>query len=513
MDISNSGANFVGVSENIKRKKLKMPYSRDNWINNKEYFHHPQPSELDNFLKNKNRINDDIKSLNTNIHKESESQKSLNVRSITKIKDEEEKKIIIQSHSDFCDIERIDDEFYLVNKKEIEISFMIYLSLTKISKNINIAIYTFNIAQVNLFKERFKDELSFVKIVLLNENCTNFDNADYIIISYIESEINEESKKKYYNFKSNLNSRKFYTDEFTKRIFETYTRIKLYIICNPDYLQKSVENIINNNEDIKEEEFSIKQSINENIVIPTAPKFKEIQVPIINRDNVSNEYNVCFIIDNTGSMGSWIIVIKDICSNLFGEIVAKFNKYNFSFGCVLYADKISIDTDQNYKISFTKDEDEFRAKLEEVELQNGDDVAEDWVSGFQIALDELEWGNGTKLIFHIADAPHHGKIFNIDKKDDKFLDEEDDINGKNLIKLIERCSKRNIKITGINIDNVASFKVFKKEYEKVNGPNYEIIDVNGMELVKGNDFINKKILDIIEKCLDENKADESKIIK
>ena len=34
-----------------------------------------------------------------------------------------------------------------------------------------------------------------------------------------------------------------------------------------------------------------------------------------------------------------------------------------------------------------------------------------------------------------------------------------------------------------------------------------------MELVKGNDFINKKILDIIEKCLDENKADESKIIK
>ena len=64
-------------------------------------------------------------------------------------------------------------------------------------------------------------------------------------------------------------------------------------------------------------------------MIPTAPKFKEIQVPIINRDNVSNEYNVCFIIDNTGSMESWINVIKDICSNLFGEIVAKFNKYNF----------------------------------------------------------------------------------------------------------------------------------------------------------------------------------------
>ena len=104
-------------------------------------------------------------------------------------------------------------------------------------------------------------------------------------------------------------------------------------------------------------------------------------------------------------------------------------------------------------------------------------------------------------------------IFNTDKKDDNFLNVEDDINGKNLIKLIKRCSERNIKITGINIDKVCSFKVFKEEYQKVNGPNYEIIDVNGEELIKGNDYIKKKILDIIEKSLDENKADESKIIK
>ena len=228
---------------------------------------------------------------------------------------------------------------------------------------------------------------------------------------------------------------------------------------------------------------------------------------------MSHEYNVCFIIDNTSSMGSWINVIKDICNNLFKEIVQKFNKYKFYFGCVLYADHISIETDKNYKINFTQDENEFKSKLEEIEMQNGDDVAEDWVSGFQIALDELNWGNGTKLIFHIADAPHHGKIFNTDKKDDNFLDEEDDINGKNLIKLIKNCSERNIKITGINIDKVCSFKVFKAEYEKVNGPNYEIIDVNGEELIKGNDYINKKVLNIIEKCLDENKVDESKIIK
>ena len=130
------------------------------------------------------------------------------------------------------------------------------------------------------------------------------------------------------------------------------------------------------------------------------------------------------------------------------------------------ADKISISTDENYIIDFTQDENEFKSKLEEVKGQNGDDVAEDWVSGFQDAIDILNWGNGTKLLFHIADAPYHGKIFNTDKKNDNCLDEDNDINWKNLIKLIKRCSERNIKITGINIDKVCSFKVFKKNIKK-----------------------------------------------
>ena len=291
---------------------------------------------------------------------------------------------------------------------------------------------------------------------------------------------------------------------------EKYTRKKLYLICNDEYLKKSIEDTnIKSNINIEE---SIKGKIKgNNLESPIAKAYKEIQAPIINREYISNDYNICFLIDNTGSMGSWISVIKDICKKLFEEIVKKFNKYKFYFGCVLYADKISVVTDKNYIINFTQNAEVFKSKLEEIELQNGGDVAEDWATAFQIALEELNWGSGIKLIFHIADAPHHGKIFNIDKKDDKFLDEIDDINGKNLIKLIKRCSDRNIKITGISIDNVCSFKVFKEEYEKVNGAKYEIIEVNGMELIKGNEYINKKVIDIIEKSVNENKADENEI--
>lgn len=202
-------------------------------------------------------------------------------------------------------------------------------------------------------------------------------------------------------------------------------------------------------------------------------------------------------------MSSWINAIKNICNELFIDIVKQFNKYKFFFGCVLYADKPSCSRDDNFKVNFTQNQHVFKSQLEKIEGQDGDDVAEDWVSGFQIALDELDWGNGRKLIFHIDDAPQHGKTFNTDKKNDNYLYDKDDIHGKNLIKLIKRLSDRNIKITGISINNVCSFKVFQEEYKKVNGPKYEITEVRN---IIGDNRIKNKVLEIIKKSVNENKG-------
>ena len=424
---------------------------------------------------------------------------------------EEKKEKIIQRHSYFGDIKKIKGELYLVNHEEVRITLMLCHSLKMISQNISV--YTFNIAQVELLKEQFKEELSFINIILLNENCTNFIYSDYIIINYIESPISKELREKYFYFNSNLNSKKYFTEDFTNKVLEKYTKNKLYLICNFDYLTQEIDNsndnIINNS--LENSESNVNLIVPENKSIPLGKVSNELIVREINRDYVSNEYNVCFIIDNTGSMEHWINIIKNICINLFIEIVKKFDKYIFSFGFVLYGDKPSVETDQNFALNFTNNEEEFKTKLEEVKLQSGGDGAEDWVSGFKLALEELKWGNGTKLIFHIADAPAHGKTFNINKRDDNFLEEENDEHGQNLIELIKECSNRNIKIIGINIDNVSSFKVFKEQYENYKGPKYEIININGSELREGDNYINKKMFEIIEQNINASKA--SKFLK
>ena len=393
------------------------------------------------------------------------------------------KRMIIQTHSRCCDIEKIDRKLYLVNNEEANISLLLCHSLS----DKNISIYTFNKGQVNLLEKKIKKELPFVNIYLLNDKCTNINFANYIIINYIDSPISEKSLKKYPKFVSELDSNKFYNKEFLDLILKKYTGKILYLICNNNYLKSKKRG--KNNDDMS-----------------FVKVYKEIQVPTISRKIVSNEYDICFILDNTGSMRSWIDSLKNICVNLFKEIVDKYKDYIFSFSCVLYGDKPSCITDENYKIDFTENSLQFKSELEKIDLQDGDDTAEDWVSGFKIALEELIWGNGTKLIFHFADAPHHGKIFNVDKVSDNFLYCEDDIHGKNLIELINRCSMRNIKITGISIDHVSSFDVFKNEYEKAKGPKYEIININSDELIYENNNIDKKIFKIIENCINENKS-------
>ena len=497
----NKGIIIKSNVDNQKKDEKIFDYDRENKntiiedkiIEHKGKNKKEDEHKLNNYYsKNKNIINED---------------KTIKTKKIKK------KEKIIQNHSYHCNIERINGELYLVNYEEVKITLLLVNSL-KLSRNDIIVVYTFNIAQVEILKEQFKDKLSFINIILFNEECTNFCYSDYIIINYIDSDISLESKQKYPFFKSQLNSKKFFTEEFTNHILKKFTKKSLYLVCNYEYLKRNNnENL--NNEDNKDNDNYSKNALSNkknykdnNLEIPKAKISREIVSEKINRDYVTNEYNVCFLIDNTGSMRKWINIVKSLCNNLFTEIVKKYNKYIFYFGCVLYADKFSIETDKNFIVDFTQDENKFKNDLEKIELQDGDDSAEDWVTGFEMTLEDLKWVNGTKLIFHIADAPAHGKIFNIDKKNDNFLNNDNDIHGKNLIKLIKKCSQRNIKITGININNVGSFKVFKQEYEKVKGPKYEIIGIDGAEIINGNDYIKRKIFEIIEESINNNKNNE-----
>jgi hypothetical protein len=49
-----------------------------------------------------------------------------------------------------------------------------------------------------------------------------------------------------------------------------------------------------------------------------------------------------------------------------------------------------------------------QAQIATVMASGGGDRPEDWVGAYRLALNEMNWRLGQKLIIHLADAPAHG---------------------------------------------------------------------------------------------------------
>jgi hypothetical protein len=81
------------------------------------------------------------------------------------------------------------------------------------------------------------------------------------------------------------------------------------------------------------------------------------------------------------------------------------------FGCVCYRDPVDSPSDKHQVHQLEEDIDQMVSFLATVPAMGGGDGPEDWVGGYGLALDAIQWRNGAKTIIHIADAPAHGARF------------------------------------------------------------------------------------------------------
>jgi len=104
----------------------------------------------------------------------------------------------------------------------------------------------------------------------------------------------------------------------------------------------------------------------------------------------------------------------------------------------------------------TSDIKDLEKKISQVHVSGGGggDGAEDWAGGYELALKNMNWRNGIKLIIHICDDGAHGEQFT---PKDPFFEE-----GEKLISEIKECVEQNINIIGFKIG-----KAPEKSFEKI----------------------------------------------
>ena len=183
----------------------------------------------------------------------------------------------------------------------------------------------------------------------------------------------------------------------------------------------------------------------------------------------SNEFDIVYLLDATGSMGSYLEAARDQCINISNQLKSELSQFDFNFGAVFYRDPVDCPGEKNHTYSLKSDVNKLKSELSSESATGGGDGPEDWVGGFDMALDNIAWRNGTRLIIHIADAPAHGS---------EWCDESNNHNEENkkLYPMIQKCIDKNIKIIGFQIGDYPkkSFTKFQSEYNARGGILYAI---------------------------------------
>ena len=103
--------------------------------------------------------------------------------------------------------------------------------------------------------------------------------------------------------------------------------------------------------------------------------------------------------DATGSMGKYSKAARDQCINVSNQLRAELPQFDFKFDAVFYRDPVDCPGERNHTYSLKSDANTLKSELSSERAKGGGDGPEDWVGAYDIALDNIAWRNGIRLIY------------------------------------------------------------------------------------------------------------------
>jgi hypothetical protein len=160
------------------------------------------------------------------------------------------------------------------------------------------------------------------------------------------------------------------------------------------------------------------------------------------------DVKICFVMDCTGSMEPWIEQAKTRIVQIMRGVSVDVPNARCRVGFVGYRDYG--DLEQSIVIPFQHPEDTME-RIQGVQAQGGDDVAEDVAHGLRNAL-HMDWSDAdVRMVVHIADAPAHGRNYHSPLVSDRYP--RGDPSGLNLEEIVQCLSSLAIDFTFVKIND------------------------------------------------------------
>ncbi|CAE7565971.1 vwkA [Symbiodinium sp. CCMP2592] len=127
------------------------------------------------------------------------------------------------------------------------------------------------------------------------------------------------------------------------------------------------------------------------------------------------EVDLLFVVDCTGSMQPYIDAVKTSIRSMVQRLLTAYPQLNLQLGFLGYRD---VGDQQQFQIlDFTQSHATFEGFVAKMTADGGADAAED-VAGALRRVADFKWTKHVRVLFHIADAPCHGREYHQGVSDD-----------------------------------------------------------------------------------------------
>jgi hypothetical protein len=185
---------------------------------------------------------------------------------------------------------------------------------------------------------------------------------------------------------------------------------------------------------------------------------------------VSTSLDLLFIMDITGSMGSYLEQAKNNILNIINDIIKKCPGIDINLGFIGYRDFYEEYTD----IDFTQDHENLKRIISTVSAIGGGDFPEDVAFALDLALNKT-WRSNARFAVFIADAPGHGIEYGGNDISSGTYPER-----RLLEELIAEMAEENISLFCLRINSATDkmLSIFEDVYNKIKSFNTKFVIVN-----------------------------------
>ena len=198
-----------------------------------------------------------------------------------------------------------------------------------------------------------------------------------------------------------------------------------------------------------------------------------VDIVIVINIESSTSLDLLFIMDLTGSMGSYIEEAKNNLIYIMDSIIKESPGIDINLGFIGYRDIEEEGGGEYVNIEFTKNHTEVREKISSVYADYGGDLPEDVAWAFERAL-EKNWKSNAKFIVFVADAPGHGLKYT----DDDYTYPDGIAGRKDIEESVRELASKNVLMFCLRIDSYTDkmFNIFKNVYQEYGENKLKIVD-------------------------------------